>query len=68
MSERGFAARGPVLGGADEDARDKLFEAVDQVRRRYGFGAVVVGAAGDLLGKLPHGRHGFRLRTPSLTK
>ena len=61
-------ARQGRLFGAEEDARDKLFEAVDQVRRRYGFGALVVGAAGDLLGKLPHGRHGFRLRTPSLTK
>jgi len=29
---------------------------------------VVMGAASDLLGRLPHGRHGFVLRTPSLTK
>lgn len=61
-------ARQGSLFGAEDDARGKLFEAVDQVRRRHGFGALVVGAAGDLLGKLPHGRHGFRLRTPSLTK
>ena len=27
-----------------------------------------VGAASDLLGRVPHGPHGFRLRTPSLTK
>ena len=63
--------RGVRQGGlfdAEEGARDKLFEAVDQVRRRYGFGALVMGAAGDLLGRLPHGPHGFRLRTPSLTK
>lgn len=61
-------ARQGRLFGAEETGREKLFEAVDQVRRRHGFGALVVGAAGDLLGKLPHGRHGFRLRTPSLTK
>ena len=56
------------LFGAEDDARGKLFEAVDQVRRRHGFGAVVLGAASDLLGTLPHGRDGFLLRTPSLTK
>ena len=56
------------LFGAEDDAREKLFAAVDQVRRRHGFGAVVLGAASDLLGTLPHGRDGFLLRTPSLTK
>ena len=61
-------ARQGRLFGAQDDAREKLFEAVDQVRRRYGFGAVVMGAASDLLGTLPHGRDGFLLRTPSLTK
>jgi DNA polymerase-4 len=49
-------------------ARRKLFAAVDAVRQRHGFGALVVGAAAGLLGQLPAGRHGFRLRTPSLTK
>lgn len=57
-----------LLFAAREDAREKLFEAVDAIRRRHGFGALVVGAAGELLGRVPHGRHGFRLRTPSLTK
>jgi hypothetical protein len=38
------------------------------VRARHGFGALLVGEAAGLLGHLPHGRHGFRLRTPSLTK
>ncbi|MEC9046635.1 MAG: DNA polymerase IV [Planctomycetota bacterium] len=61
-------ARQGELFGADEAAQGRLFEAIDQVRRRHGFGAVVVGAASELLGQLPHGRHGFRLRTPSLTK
>jgi len=56
------------LFAAEDDARKKLFAAVDEVRKRHGFGALVVGAASDLLGQVPHGPHGFRLRTPSLTK
>jgi DNA polymerase IV len=56
------------LFAAPDDTRQKLFAAVDAVRRRHGFGALVVGEAGGLLGQVPHGPHGFRLRTPSLTK
>jgi len=48
--------------------RSKLDTAVDAVRKRHGFGALVVGSSAELLGQLPHGPHGFRLRTPSLTK
>ena len=54
---------------ADEEQRGRrLFAAVDTVRARHGFGRLVLGSAAGLLGMLPHGRHGFRLRTPSLTK
>jgi DNA polymerase-4 len=54
---------------AEQDtSRKKLFEAVDAVRKRHGFGALLLGASSDLLGQLPHGPNGFRLRTPSLTK
>ncbi|MFK7739625.1 MAG: hypothetical protein AB8H80_04815 [Planctomycetota bacterium] len=63
-----FGGGGASGGSGGDEARQKLFEAVDELRRRHGFGAVVLGAAGELLGRLPHGRHGFRLRTPSLTK
>jgi DNA polymerase IV len=56
------------LFGDDGAARRKLFAAVDAVRARHGFGALVVGEAAGLLGRLPAGKHGFRLRTPSLTK
>jgi hypothetical protein len=51
-----------------EGQREQLFAAVDAVRQRHGFGALLVGDAATLLGQVPHGRHGFRLRTPSLTK
>tara|TARA_R110002096_G_scaffold296_6_gene1687 strand:+ start:58 stop:1323 length:1266 start_codon:yes stop_codon:yes gene_type:complete len=54
---------------AEQDtSRKKLFAAVDAVRKRHGFGALVLGASSELLGQLPHGPNGFRLRTPSLTK
>jgi DNA polymerase-4 len=56
------------LFGEDAVTRRRLFAAVDAVRARHGFGALVVGGAAGLLGQLPHGPHGFRLRTPSLTK
>lgn len=61
------AAQGQLFddGGA---ARRRLFAAVDAVRSRHGFGALVVGGAAGLLGQLPHGPNGFKLRTPSLTK
>ena len=55
-------------GGGGGAARRRLFAAVDAVRQRHGFGAVVVGASAELLGQLPRGPHGFRLRTPSLSK
>jgi DNA polymerase-4 len=51
-----------------ERARGKLFHAVDAVRARHGFGALLLGESAALLGHVPHGPHGFRLRTPSLTK
>lgn len=57
-----------LLFGGEDQARKKLFAAVDAVRARHGFGSLVLGHAAELLGKLPQGRHGFRLRTPSLTK
>lgn len=46
----------------------QLHEAVDKIRDKYGDGAVVLGKAIDLLGKLPHDAYGYILRTPSLTK
>jgi len=66
-----LVAPGPAQGRLFDDgdaARRRLFAAVDAVRARHGFGALVVGGAAGLLGKLPRGPHGFRLRTPSLAK
>lgn len=58
-------AQGLLFG--DEGSKQRLFAAVDAVRKRHGFGALVVGSA-ELLGKLPQSPNGFVLRTPSLTK
>lgn len=61
-------AQGALFGDGGDAARKRLFAAVDAVRARHGFGSLVVGEAAGLLGVLPAGPHGFRLRTPSLTK
>ncbi|MBN1825009.1 MAG: DNA polymerase IV [Candidatus Eisenbacteria bacterium] len=45
-----------------------LSRALDRVRDRFGFGAVVVGRSLDLTERLERDSHGFVLRTPSLTK
>ncbi len=45
-----------------------LYQVLDEVRRRFGYGAIVAGKSIELLKKLPRNDHGFILRTPSLTK
>ncbi len=49
-------------------APGQLYAAVDGIRQRHGFGKLVLGPAVDLLGQVENGQHGFRLRTPSLTR
>ncbi len=61
------AAQGELFGGKQQ-LRGKLFAAVDAVRERHGFGSLLLGESAALLGQVPHGKHGFVLRTPSLTK
>jgi DNA polymerase-4 len=51
-----------------EDDDDRLAEALDEVRRRFGFAAVTKGKSLNLLGKLRQDDNGFVLRTPCLTK
>jgi DNA polymerase-4 len=55
----------------DEDNRRRLeglYRALDEVRSRYGYGAIVAGKSLELLRRLPRNDYGFTLRTPSLTK
>ncbi|MHC5064212.1 MAG: DNA polymerase Y family protein [Planctomycetota bacterium] len=60
-------AQGELFAAAEE-RRGGLFAALDRVRGRHGFGKLVLGNANELLGRLPNGDQGFRLRTPSLSK
>jgi DNA polymerase-4 len=51
-----------------EARRGRLAEALDDLRARYGFGAVTAGKSVGLLGKLRQDDNGYVLRTPCLTK
>jgi DNA polymerase-4 len=51
-----------------DDRLKRLHEAIDRIRDKYGDGAVILGKAIDLLGRLPSDAYGYVLRTPSLTK
>ncbi len=70
VSLAGLAPRGPgTLDLFDEEGRARRLDgAVDRVRARHGFGALVRGRSIALLGRCPRGAGGFLLRTPSLTQ
>jgi DNA polymerase-4 len=53
---------------AAQERTHRLVEGLDAVRDRYGHASMVSGRSLHLLGVLPQDRHGFILRTPSLTK
>ena len=48
--------------------RERLARALDAVRARFGFRSITAGPSTALLGRLRRNRHGYVLRTPSLTK
>lgn len=56
-----------LLGG-DDGFGERLTAGLDGVRDRFGDGVVISGRSLHLLKRLPRDRHGFVLRTPSLTK
>jgi len=56
------------LFDGDRRRRARLYRTLDEVRRRYGYRAVVAGRSLDLVDLLESNDHGFVLRTPSLTK
>ncbi len=62
------AAQLDLLAPAGQARAHSLIEGLDAVRDRYGHGSLVSGSALHMLGALPQDRHGFVLRTPSLTK
>src|SRR6202008_3235813 len=66
--ERAAASHGSLFDEREAGRRAALFRAFDGVRAAYGHGVLVSGRALHLNGKLEEDRHGFVLRTPSLTK
>jgi len=60
--------QGSLFDEREAGRRAALYRAFDKVRGSYGHGVLVSGRALRLKGKLAEDRHGFVLRTPSLTK
>jgi DNA polymerase-4 len=63
-----LAEQGSLFDEREAGRRAALFQAFDGVRREFGHGVLVSGRALHLKGRLEEDRHGFILRTPSLTK
>lgn len=60
--------QGSLFDEREAGRRAALYRAFDGVRASYGHGVLVSGRALHLKGRLAEDRHGFVLRTPSLTK
>ena len=60
--------QGALFDEREAGRRAALYRAFDRVRGAYGHGVLVSGRALHLKGRLTEDRHGFVLRTPSLTK
>lgn len=60
--------QGALFDEREAGRRAALYHAFDGVRRAYGHGVLVSGNALHLKGRLDEDRHGFVLRTPSLTQ
>ena len=63
-----LAEQGSLFDEREAGRRAALFQAFDGVRRTFGHGVLVSGRALHLKGRLEEDRHGFVLRTPSLSK
>jgi DNA polymerase-4 len=57
-----------LFDGGARVRRARLYRTLDEVRRRYGYGALIAGRSFELVDRLEKNDHGFVLRTPSLTK
>ncbi|MEK7824562.1 MAG: hypothetical protein AAB290_05945, partial [Candidatus Eisenbacteria bacterium] len=63
-----LAEQGSLFDEREAGRRAALFQAFDGIRQAFGHGVLVSGRALHLKGRLDEDRHGFVLRTPSLTK
>ena len=66
--ERAAGDQGSLFDEREAGRRAALYRAFDGVREAYGHGVLKSGRALHLQGRLEEDRHGFVLRTPSLTK
>jgi DNA polymerase-4 len=57
-----------LFDGENRRKRTRLYRALDEVRKRYGYSSIIAGRSLDLMDSLEKNDHGFVLRTPSLTK
>lgn len=64
-SRQGFLPFSSLARRAEDEA---FYAGIDRVRARFGFGALIGGRSIEMLGKVRQSRHGFVLRTPSLTR
>ena len=60
--------QGELFDAGASFRRESLLRAFDDVRGAYGHGVLISGRALHLKGRLAEDRHGFVLRTPSLTQ
>ena len=65
---RASATQGSLFDEREAGRRAALYRAFDGVRAAYGHGVLVSGRALHLTDHLEQDRHGFVLRTPSLTR
>ncbi len=65
---RAAGEQGSLFDEREAGHRAALYEAFDGVRTEFGHGVLVSGRALHLRGRVSEDRHGFVLRTPSLTK
>ncbi len=66
--QRDHAPGSPGAQGSHADREHRLDRAIDELRRRHGFGRVLRGSSLPLIERFPLGPDGFQLRTPSLNQ
>jgi len=66
--DRGTGASVRGATGSRADRQRRLDRALDELRRRHGFGRILSGTSYTLKEDYPLGEDGFRLRTPSLNQ
>ena len=66
--QRDHAPGAPGAQGSHADREHRLDQALDELRRRHGFGRVLRGSSLPLIERFPLGPDGFQLRTPSLNQ